>query len=154
MSVFYSFHYARDNWRVQQIMNMGRVDGGQLLKPQEWEAVKRRGDQAIRSWIDNNMRRKSAVIVLIGRETASRKWVRYEIERAYNLGKPLLGVRINRLKDRDGLQDPDGPNPFDFLGLSSLFIPLHEPSGRNSQDVYREILNNLPSWVESGFVNR
>ena len=154
MSVFYSFHYARDNWRVQQIMNIGRVDGGQLLKPQQWETIKRGGDQAIRNWIDGQMRYKSAVIVLTGYETAGREWVRYEIQRAYDLGKPLLGVRINRLKDSKGLQDPDGPNPFRFLGLSSMFIPLYEPSGYSSQDVYRDIQNRLPSWAEHGFVNR
>lgn len=27
MAVFYSFHYDRDHWRVQQIMNMGALEG-------------------------------------------------------------------------------------------------------------------------------
>ncbi|RYQ42411.1 molecular chaperone Tir [Bifidobacterium pseudolongum subsp. globosum] len=151
MSVFYSFHYARDNWRVQQIMNIGQVERNPLLSHQEWEQIKRGGDQSIRNWIDGQMRYKSAVIVLTGYETANREWVRYEIQRAYDLGKPLLGVRINRLKDRDGNQDPDGPNPFRFLGIPYMFIPLYEPSSRNSQDVYREIRANLPYWSKQGY---
>lgn len=40
MSVFYSFHYARDNWRVQQIMNIGQVERNPLLSHQEWEQIK------------------------------------------------------------------------------------------------------------------
>jgi hypothetical protein len=64
VAVFYSFHYGRDNWRVQQIMNMGILDGQPLLNSQTWEAVKRRGDTAIETWIDAQMSYKSAVVVL------------------------------------------------------------------------------------------
>lgn len=35
MSVFYSFHYDRDNWRVHQIMEMGVIEGTPLLNHQE-----------------------------------------------------------------------------------------------------------------------
>ncbi len=38
-SVFFSFQYKPDNWRVQQVMNMGAVSGGSAFKPQDWEAV-------------------------------------------------------------------------------------------------------------------
>ncbi len=55
MSVFYSFHYDRDSWRVQQVMNMGVIDGSPLLNHQEWETVKRGGGQAIKNWIDRQM---------------------------------------------------------------------------------------------------
>ena len=30
MAVFYSFHYDRDSWRVQQVMNMGKIEGQPL----------------------------------------------------------------------------------------------------------------------------
>ena len=47
-SVFYSFHYDRDAWRVQQIIQMGALEGQPILKAQEWEEVKRKGDAAIK----------------------------------------------------------------------------------------------------------
>ena len=151
MSVFYSFHYDRDNWRVHQIMEMGVIEGTPLLNHQEWEKVKRSGDSAIRNWIDSQMRYKSAVIVLAGYQTAGRPWVRYEINRALELGKPLLGVRINGLKDKSGRTDPEGRNPFDFLGFESLLIPLHRPYGYTSTDRYADIRKNLRYWSEDGY---
>ena len=93
MAVFYSFHYERDVHRVQLIRNMGSVEGQKLLNAQEWEEVGNKGDDAIRNWIDEQMKGKSAVVVLIGAQTASRPWVKYEIQRAWDLRKPLLGIR-------------------------------------------------------------
>lgn len=132
-------------------MEMGVVEGMPLLNHQEWEKVKRSGDSAIRNWIDSQMRYKSAVIVLAGYQTAGRPWVRYEINRALELGKPLLGVRINGLKDKSGRTDPEGRNPFDFLGFESLLIPLHRPYGYTSTDRYADIRKNLRYWAEDGY---
>jgi len=35
---------------------------------------------------------KSAIVVLVGAETASRRWVQYEIAHAWDNYKPLVGV--------------------------------------------------------------
>ncbi len=88
-SVFYSFHYDRDAWRVQQIIQMGALEGQPILNAQQWEEVKRKGDAAIEKWIADQMAYKSAVVVLIGAQTASRPWVRHEIAYAWDNHKPL-----------------------------------------------------------------
>ena len=80
--VFYSFHYENDVMRVQQIRNIGAIEGNAPVSANEWEQVKRNGDSAIKRWIDQNMQNRSCVIVLIGESTASRQWVKYEIEKA------------------------------------------------------------------------
>lgn len=49
MAVFYSFHFDRDSWRVQQIENMGALDGQPILNAQDWEKVKARGEAASKS---------------------------------------------------------------------------------------------------------
>jgi hypothetical protein len=82
-TVFYSFHYERDVNRVQLVRNINALEGQPLLNAQEWETVQRRGQQAVVNWIDEQMRYKRAVVVLIGQETASRSWVIYEIEKAW-----------------------------------------------------------------------
>ena len=83
-SVFYSFYYVLDAWRVQQIIQMGALEGQTILNAQDWEQVKRQGNAAIEKWINEQMAYKSAVMVLVGAQTASRPWVRYEIAHAWD----------------------------------------------------------------------
>lgn len=81
-SVFYSFHCDRDVHRVQLVRNINALEGQPVLNAQDWETVRRGGQIAIKNWIDEQMAYKKAVIVLIGRQTADRPWVTYEIEKA------------------------------------------------------------------------
>jgi len=85
--VFYSFHYDNDVFRVQQVRNMGAVHGNEPVSPNDWEQVKRRGEAAVERWIDESLKYKRCFIVLVGSETASRKWVKHEIKRAWELKK-------------------------------------------------------------------
>ena len=110
-SVFYSFHYLRDVHRVQLVRNINALEGQPLLNAQGWESVRRQGDQAIKNWIQKEMAYKKAVIVLIGQETASRPWVKYEIKKAWADRKPLLGVHIHGLSSM-GSVDSLGRSPF------------------------------------------
>ena len=81
--VFYSFHFDNDVMRVQQIRNIGSLEGNAPTTPNDWERLKRTGNNAVENWIDQNMKYKRCVIVLIGSETASRPWVQYEIIKAW-----------------------------------------------------------------------
>lgn len=159
MAVFYSFHYERDANRVSLIRNMGAVEGQRILNSQEWESVKRGGSQAIANWIDEQMKYKTAVVVLIGAETADRPWVQYEIEKAWDDRKPLLGIRIHGLADMGNGSDFQGRNPFLRLQKRSIFdpsIPIFDPTvtswdGRiNTQATYRKLKEYLNFWVEQG----
>jgi hypothetical protein len=55
-SVFYSFYFKKDSWRVSQVRNIGVVDASILLSDHDWEEVARGGDKAIQAWIDSQMR--------------------------------------------------------------------------------------------------
>ncbi len=155
-SVFYSFHYDRDAWRVQQVMNMGKLEGQPLLSAQKWEEVKRRGEQAIKNWIAEQMKYKSAVVVLVGAQTSQRRWVKYEIAYAWDNRKPLVGVRIHGLADRDHRTDTAGADPFQMVtlkggGTVGDYVTLHNPGGSTSQQVYASINNNISSWVDNAY---
>lgn len=97
--IFYSFHYNNDVFRVQQIRNIGSLEENKPISANEWETVKKGGEAAIEKWIDDNMKYRSCVVVLIGEETSKRPWVQYEIKKAWKDGKGLLGIHINNLKD-------------------------------------------------------
>ncbi len=63
---FYSFHYVPDNWRASQVRNMGVIEGNQPVSDNDWEAVKKAGDDAIRKWISDQLHGRSCTVVLIG----------------------------------------------------------------------------------------
>jgi len=162
-SSFVSFHYQRDHWRVQQILRMGALDRQPELPAQKWEEVKSRGDAAVKAWIDEQMKYKQAVIVLIGNQTAERKFVRYEISRAWSIKKPLLGIRIHGLKDSQQRVDPPGANPFASFGFSDSartyadYVPVYDPAQYarsafpTSSDIYAAIQQNISTWAANGY---
>lgn len=162
-SSFVSFHYQRDHWRVQQVLNIGALDEQVELTAQKWEEVKRKGDAAVTAWIDQQMNYKQAVIVMIGNETATRKFVQYEIRRAWSMKKPMLGIRIHGLKDASGSVDRPGPNPFarfrfaDSSRTYADYVPVYDPkdfAGKlapNSSDIYAVIKSNIATWATSGY---
>jgi len=150
--VFFSFHYERDYWRVQQVINIGALEGNRPVSAQDWEEVKRRGDEAIKRWINEQMEGRTCVIVLIGAETASRKWVLYEIRRGWERGMGVMGIYIHKLEDQEGKQDVKGPNPFENFVLQdeafSSVVKAHDPVGSTGKEAYRHIEDNITKWVE------
>jgi hypothetical protein len=158
--VFHSFHYDRDSWRVQQVKQMGVIEGQPLLSSNEWEEIKRGGDAAIEKWIDEQMNGKSCNVVLIGSKTAGRKWVEYEFKKAWREKKGVVGVYIHNLKDKAGYQDSKGANPFAGFTLCegkkdfAKVVKAYDPPYSTSTSVYDYIKENLEDWVEEAITIR
>ena len=118
--IFFSFHYERDAWRAGQVRNCNVVaseDQYGFIDAVDWESVKKKGDTAIKGWIDDQLKNTSVTIVLIGAETASREWVQHEILKSWNRGNGVVGIRIHNIKDQDQKTDVAGRNPFDDFKL-------------------------------------
>ena len=75
--VFYSFHYKPDCWRASTVRSIGAIEGNKPAPDNEWEKITNTGDAAIKKWIDDQMKYRSCTIVLVGNETANRKWINY-----------------------------------------------------------------------------
>lgn len=154
--IFYSFHFDNDVFRVQQIRNIGALEDNEPVSPNQWEEVKKKGDAGIKDWIDENLKNKSCLVVLIGSETSNRKWVKYEIEKAWNEGKGVLGVYIHNLNCMKNGKCSQGLNPFDYITskygnkLSGL-VTTYNPK---SNDAYNDIAANLESWIETAISSR
>jgi hypothetical protein len=155
--IFYSFHYDNDVFRVQQIRNIGAIEGNKPVSANEWETIKRGGDAAIKRWIDDNMKYKSCLVVLIGSETANRPWVDYEIRKAWNDGKGVLGIYIHNLKCPRTGKCKQGANPFDNIYFAdgktklSTVVKTYNP---NPFDAYNDIADNLEDWIEDAINSR
>lgn len=154
--VFFSFHYANDVMRVQQVRNIGAIEGNTPVSANDWETVRRGGDPAVKRWIDENMKYKQCVIVLVGEETSDRPWVRYEIEKAWNEKKPIFGIHIHNLRcPRNGISRK-GTNPFDTFTFQngtklSSVVNCYDPL---SHDAYNDIARNIDTWVNSAIAQR
>src|SRR4051812_21296529 len=91
-NAFYSFHYQPDCSRASLVRNMGVIEGNQPVSDNDWETVTKGGDKAIQKWIDDQLKGRSCAIILIGENTANRKWINHEIVTAWDQNKGVLGV--------------------------------------------------------------
>ncbi|GAB3157616.1 TIR domain-containing protein [Micromonospora sonneratiae] len=157
-NVFYSFHFIPDGWRAAQVRNAGVLEGNQPVDDNDWETIKKKGDDAIRTWIDNQMVGRSCAVVLIGAGTAGRKWINYEIKKAWDSRKGVVGIYIHNLKDRNSEQASKGANPFaGIIGSGrdlSTIVKAIDPPYTTSTNVLAHIKDNLATWVEDAIAIR
>ena len=154
-TVFFSFHYDRDAWRAAQVRGAAHLPSGnargRFRDGVAWESVRRQSEAAIRRWIDDQLLGTGVTVVLVGQETASRPFVRYEIEQSRRRGNGMLGVRVHSIPSYVGPNmtvDRPGPDPFAAVSdplrpgftLAGLYPTYDwEPSGRAQ----------LASWIDA-----
>ena len=150
--VFYSFHFDQDSWRVAEVRNMGVLEGKQPAAGNDWENIERRGDTAIKRWIDDQLHGRTCTVVLIGQKTSERKWIKYEIKRSWELNKGLVGIYIHNLKDCHKNQSEKGKNPFENIKVNqkklSEIVKTYDPPNITSKYVYNHIKDNIADWIE------
>lgn len=157
---FYSFHYKPDNWRASQVRNMGVVDGNRPCSDNDWETITKGGDDKIKKWIADQLDGKSCVIVLIGANTAGRKWINHEIVKGWDDGKGVVGVHVHNLLDSDTKQATKGANPFASIKygntgkMLSSIAKVYDPPYTTSTNVYDYIKKHLGDWVEEAVTIR
>ena len=134
--VFFSFYYDKDGWRAAKVRNIGKLEADNPVSDNEWEQIKKGGDAAIKRWIDRQMSGRSYCVVLVGEETASRKWVKYEIKELWKAKRGLVGIRIHKITDQFDQTSRAGPNPFDNFNVSgkSLSSPACKAVKREAEE--------------------
>lgn len=141
------------------IRNIGAIHSKRPVHDNQWEGIRRDKEAAIKRWINDQLNQRSCTVVLIGEHTARCRWVRYEIQRSWELGKGLLGIRIHGLLDQHQQVSKLGQNPFDSIRLSngdklSSIIQVYDPPGETSAEIYSEISQQLEDWIETAIANR
>ncbi|MBK1688799.1 TIR domain-containing protein [Rubrivivax gelatinosus] len=117
---FFSFHYKPDVQRAQVVRKSQffkeNGDAG-FYDASAFERAKNENAAALRRFLREEIQGTSVICVLIGAETASRRWVRFEISQALFDNRGLMGVRIHSIADFDGNTSQAGDNPFDLVGV-------------------------------------
>ena len=152
--VFYSFHYKPDCFRASTVRNIGAIEGNKPASDNDWETITSSGDEAIKKWINEQMKYRSCAVVLVGANTANRKWINYEIIKAWNEDKGVVGIYIHGLKNSQGNVSGKGNNPFDYIPYGdngkklSAIVKYYNPAGADSKEKYAWISKHLANAVE------
>lgn len=151
---FFSFRYKKDNWRAGIVRNSWvtkdkeKVAAG-FFDSAEWEEVKKKTVSSIETWIDGQLKGTSVTVVLIGADTAGKKWINYEIVNSHNKGNGLLGIYVHQLKDKDQKSSTKGKNPFDGFsikkdGKTVLLSSIYKTYDWVDDNGYQ----NMGKWIE------
>ncbi|MFC3682639.1 TIR domain-containing protein [Hydrogenophaga luteola] len=117
---FFSFHYKPDVQRAQVVRKSQFFkDHGEagFYDASAFEKTKNEDPERLKRFLRKEIQGTSVICVLIGAETASRRWVRFEILQALFDGRGLMGVRIHSIANFEGTTAKAGDNPFDLLGV-------------------------------------
>jgi hypothetical protein len=112
--VYFSFHYENDIWRASNVRNASKVDAVSPFGWSDaslWEESKHKGTTEIQRMIDAGLKGTTVTAVLIGSETSNRPWVTYAIEKSIARDNGLLGVHIDKIKDRSKRRGKRGAVP-------------------------------------------
>lgn len=156
-SIFFSFHYQRDIFRVNIVRNHYLTKGGYNIAGywdhSLWESVKKEGDLAIKRMINRGLKSTSVTVVLIGAETSTRPWVNYEIQKSYERGNGMIGIYIHNITSINGYNDFSGRNPFDnfstTLNGQNVYLSQIYPT---YDWIHDNGYNNFSKWVESAAI--
>ena len=154
--VFYSFHYKPDVIRASQVRQIGAIEGNKSATDNDWEKITSGNDEAAKDkaiikWIAGQMEKRTCTVVLVGQNTANRKWINYEIVKSWDDGIGVVGICIHGLKNFEGNISTKGENPFDYIthGVSknklSSIVKCYNPAGSNSKERY--------AWIEQHLAN-
>jgi hypothetical protein len=120
-NVYFAFHYQDViDFRANVVRNKSKFkrQNGGFRDGSIWEKYPVTKVKEIKGIIDIGLKGNSVTCVLIGDETFSRRWVRYEIVNSLANNKGLFGVHINWIKGRDGkTKFWPGENPFKCLKI-------------------------------------
>ena len=99
--------------------------------------------------IDDGLFGTSVTAILIGQETAGRKYVDYEIKRSVERGNGIIGIYIHKIANIDGSTDRQGHNPLDDWtikqnGRDVMLSSIYATYDWKTNNGY----NNFSSWVE------
>lgn len=155
---FFSFHYKNDVWRANQVRNSwvtkDSKEAAGFVDAAAFEKVEKEGEEAIKRWINKQLEGTSVTVLLIGSDTNSRPYIKYELQKSYEKGNGMLGIYIHNLKDKDGKTSSKGSNHFGEIGKDASGNSVYFSTAYTTYDwVDDDGYNNLGKWIETAATN-
>ena len=66
------------------------------------------------------MNYRTCAFVMVGSDTANRKWINHEIVKSWHDNMGVVGIYINGLKNLNGDTSSKGESPFDCIGYGNI----------------------------------
>lgn len=157
-NVYFSFHYA-DVWKANVVRNSGVVARSAGFTDRSlWEEAKAKSKMRLERLIQEGLNGTSVTVVLIGRETSKRPWVKYEIEQSLERGNALMGLHLHSIPDQARRTARRGAVP---SLLKRREAPIHDWTGvgdfaQQVEDAWQsqknpDVFDQLGRWVRGLF---
>lgn len=117
---FFSFSYEDvKNFKVNVVRNSWLLNNSSetFIDGSIWEKEKSKGASVIKNIIETGLNKTSVTTVLIGSDTAERRWVKYEIIKSFERGNGILAIYINRIRGKEQTISAKGQNPLNRLAF-------------------------------------
>jgi hypothetical protein len=151
--VYFAFHYQNDISRVNVVRKSwvtkpNREEAG-FYDASLWEKARKTGDEGIRRMINEGLEGTTVSVFLLGSETASRPWVKYELERSFDRGNGLISIFIHNIRDLDKRISSKGEDILGNYYVEREGRRIYLSSIYSTYDwVENDGYNNLGDWVE------
>ena len=150
---FFSFHYKNDVQRAHVVRNSWvtkpNTEAAGFLDAADFEKVQREGDTAVHNWIKKQLEGTTVTVVLIGSETSTREYVKYELEQSYLRGNGMLGIYVHNINGFDGKPSTKGSNQFGPIGKTSAGVTVYFSTDYPCYDWANDKgYENLGKWIE------
>lgn len=143
-------HFGKDDAHVQTLKQRLKDSGYEVrnfsIDSSKHKDGRKPSDAVVKRLLDIRIKTSSTLICLIGPETHSRKWVNYEIRKAHQEGKKIVGIYTPASKNSVKLPDaykkygcpPIGWRSIDKLGkiIAGKNFPAENPDGTIAAPLY------------------
>lgn len=94
IGIFISYHYDSDNQiarEITEIINTDKINVFSVVREKE----KKRDDEIIKNWVDEEIKKTRITILLISEKTFDRKYVSYELSKSLLNGNTVIPILID-----------------------------------------------------------
>lgn len=148
IGIFISYHYDRDNQiarEITEIINTDKINVFSVVRENE----KKKDDEIIKNWVDEEIKKTKITILLISKETLGRKYVSYELSKSLLNGNTVIPILIDSEENAFNEKSIDSVNKKLYEELSGRKLKIRKWFQENGKENILRWLNEVLEKEES-----